>query len=67
MPPLHIKLALVKQFLKNLNQESTAFKFLPRCFSELSEKMYLCNYRAENNSWYKIWKEFLMIWDAECR
>lgn len=28
MPPLHIKLGLMKQFAKALNQESTAFKFL---------------------------------------
>ena len=37
MPPLHIKLGLMKQFVKALNQESAAFKYLLEFFPKLSE------------------------------
>ena len=37
MPPLHIKLGLMKQFVKALNQESDAFKYLPAFFPKLSD------------------------------
>ena len=37
MPPLHIKLGLMKQFVKALNQESDAFKYLLEFFPKLSE------------------------------
>ncbi|KAK3882315.1 hypothetical protein Pcinc_013307 [Petrolisthes cinctipes] len=54
MPPLHIKLGLMKQFVKALNQESAAFKYLLEFFPKLSEtkikvvKGFLGNHRAEN-------------------
>lgn len=37
MPPLHIKLGLVKQFVKALNKESAAFMYLQGLFPQLSE------------------------------
>lgn len=37
MPPLHIKLGLVKQFVKALDKESAAFKYLEDLFPRLSE------------------------------
>ena len=37
MPPLYIKLGLIKQIVKTLNQELTAFKFLLRFFPKLFE------------------------------
>ncbi|KAL4706484.1 hypothetical protein ACJJTC_015682 [Scirpophaga incertulas] len=37
MPPLHIKLGLIKQFVKALNHESEAFKYLKNFFPKLSE------------------------------
>ena len=37
LPPLHIKLGLVKQFVKALNKESAAFKYLVQKFPALSE------------------------------
>ena len=37
MPPLHIKLGLIKQFVKALVHESTAFKHLEAVFLKLSE------------------------------
>lgn len=36
MPPLHIKLGLMKQFVKALNNESQAFKHLKEMFPKLS-------------------------------
>lgn len=36
MPPLHIKLGLMKQFVKKLNTESAAFKYLQKMFPKLS-------------------------------
>ncbi|XP_058883872.1 uncharacterized protein LOC131737639 [Acipenser ruthenus] len=37
MPPLHIKLGLMKQFVRALDKESAAFKYLQDFFPELSE------------------------------
>ena len=37
MPPLHIKLGLMKQFVKALNQKSDAFNYLLEFFPKLSE------------------------------
>jgi hypothetical protein len=37
MPPLHIKLGLMKQFVSALDKESTAFKYLQDFFPKLSE------------------------------
>ena len=37
MPPLHIKLGLIKQFVKQLNTEGEAFKYIQELFPKLSE------------------------------
>ncbi|XP_017488063.1 PREDICTED: uncharacterized protein LOC108376372 [Rhagoletis zephyria] len=37
MPPLHIKLGLIKQFVKALDKNSSAFKYLQDLFPKLSE------------------------------
>ena len=37
MPPLHIKLGLMKQFVTGLDKESSAFKYLQDFFPKLSE------------------------------
>ena len=37
MPPLHIKLALTKQFVKALDKDGAAFKYLQNLFPKLSE------------------------------
>ncbi|MGH0180896.1 UNVERIFIED_CONTAM: hypothetical protein FKN15_005291 [Acipenser sinensis] len=37
MPPLHIKLGLMKQFVRALDKESAAFKYLQDFFPKLSE------------------------------
>ncbi|XP_062704623.1 uncharacterized protein LOC115265503 [Aedes albopictus] len=37
MPPLHIKLGLIKQFVKALNKDSESFKFITKLFPKLSE------------------------------
>src|SRR5271163_2951357 len=37
MPPLHIKLGLIKQFVTALDKESAAFKYLQDLFPQLSE------------------------------
>ena len=37
MPPLHIKLGLIKQFVTALDKESAAFKYLQDLFPKLSE------------------------------
>ena len=37
MPLLHIKLSLIKQFVKALDRNSEAFKYLQNFFSKLSE------------------------------
>ena len=37
MPPLHIKLGLIKQFVTALDKESAAFKYLQVLFPKLSE------------------------------
>ena len=37
LPPLHIKLGLIKQFVKKLNPESDAFKHIQQLFLKLSE------------------------------
>ena len=37
MPPLHIKLGLIKQFVKALDRNSEAFKYLQNFFPKLSE------------------------------
>src|SRR6218665_1553291 len=37
MPPLHIKLGLIKQFVTALDKDSAAFKYLQDRFPELSE------------------------------
>ena len=37
MPPLHIKLGLMKQFVKKLDEKSEAFKHLKKFFPKLSE------------------------------
>ncbi|XP_058879412.1 uncharacterized protein LOC131737009 [Acipenser ruthenus] len=37
MPPLHIKLGLIKQFVRALDKESAAFKYLQDFFPKLSE------------------------------
>ncbi|MGH0145086.1 UNVERIFIED_CONTAM: hypothetical protein FKN15_028823 [Acipenser sinensis] len=37
MPPLHIKLGLMKQFVRALGKESAAFKYLQDFFPKLSE------------------------------
>jgi len=37
LPPLHIKLGLMKQFVKALDQKSEAFKYLGNFFPKLSE------------------------------
>ena len=36
-PPLHIKLSLIKQFVKKLNPEGDAFKHIQQLFPKLSE------------------------------
>ena len=36
MPPLHIKLGLIKQFVKKLNPEGNAFKHIQELFPKLS-------------------------------
>ena len=36
-PPLHIKLGLIKQFVKKLNPKSDAFKHIQELFPKLSE------------------------------
>ena len=37
MPPLHIKISLIKQFVTALHKESAAFKYLQVLFPKLSE------------------------------
>ena len=37
MPPLHIKLGLIKQFVKALDKDGAAFKYLQNLFPKLSE------------------------------
>ena len=37
LPPLHIKLGLMKQFVKALNKESAAFKYVVHKFPALSQ------------------------------
>ncbi|KAI6655377.1 hypothetical protein LOD99_2212 [Oopsacas minuta] len=37
LPPLHIKLGLVKQFIKSLNPDSDAFKHIRSMFPKVSE------------------------------
>ena len=37
MPPLHVKLGLIKQFVKALDRNSEAFKYLQNFFFKLSE------------------------------
>ena len=37
MPPLHIKLGLIKQFVKALDKDGAAFKYLQNLFLKLSE------------------------------
>ena len=37
MAPLHIKLGLIKQFVKQLNTEGEAFKYIQELFPKLSE------------------------------
>ena len=37
MPPLHVKLGLIKQFVKALDPSSEAFKYLKTVFPKLSE------------------------------
>ena len=37
MPPLHIKLGLMKQFVKNLYEKLEAFEYLKKIFPKLSE------------------------------
>ena len=37
LPPLHIKLGLIKQFVKALDREGALFKYLARQFSYLSD------------------------------
>ena len=37
LPPLHIKLGLIKQFVKVLDKDSAAFKYLQNLFPKLSE------------------------------
>ena len=37
MPPLHIKVGLIKQFVTKLNPESRAFKHIQELFPKLSE------------------------------
>lgn len=37
MPPLHIKLGLMKQFVKKLNQQSAAFAYLKTFFPKISD------------------------------
>ncbi|KAL6477291.1 hypothetical protein MHYP_G00131260 [Metynnis hypsauchen] len=39
MPPLHIKLGLIKQFVRALDKESRAFNYLQDLFPKLSEAM----------------------------
>ena len=37
MPPLHIKLGLIKQFVKQLDKEGEALKYMQQLFPKLSE------------------------------
>ena len=37
MPPLHIKLGLIKQFVKQLDTEGEAFKYIQQLFPKMSE------------------------------
>ena len=37
MPPLHVKLGLIKQFVKQLDTEGEAFKHIQQLFPKLSE------------------------------
>ena len=57
MPPLHIKLGLMKQFVKDLNKESAAFKHLRKYFPKLSE--------AKIKAWVFIVPQIKMIINCE--
>lgn len=37
LPPLHIKLGLMKTFVKNLDRNGAAFQYLAEKFPEISE------------------------------
>ena len=37
LPPLHIKLGLIKEFVKALDKDGAAFKYLQNLFPKLSE------------------------------
>ena len=37
LPPLHIKIGLIKQFVKALNKDSKCFKYVCQSFPQLSE------------------------------
>jgi len=37
LPPLHIKLGLIKQFVKALDKHGECFRYLRNTFSQLSE------------------------------
>lgn len=38
LPPLHIKLGLIKQFVKALNKDNQCFKYITKLFSKLSSE-----------------------------
>ena len=42
LQPLHIKLGLIKQFVKELNPEGVAFKHIQECFPKLSDAKIQC-------------------------
>ena len=54
LPPLHIKLGLMKQFVKALDQESKAFKYINliflSCLRERLKLVYLLDHRFERFS-----------------
>ena len=37
MPPLHIKLGLIKQFVRSVDKNSDAFQYLQNFFPKISE------------------------------
>ena len=54
LPPLHIKLGLMKQFVKALNKEGACFKSIQEKFPYMSEekvieRMYLSDIKLENS------------------
>lgn len=49
MPPLHIKLGLMKQLVKGLDRESAAFRYLNQKFPQMSEEKIRGNFRRTSD------------------